>query len=223
MKRKTLMMSLLFAAVAMTGMADVPMPKYHYHALPFPEWFAQKAGLPSGLGLALCLGMLLSLAFVILHYLKVHRKSNCTFLNFVHKQWPRVFLICPLCWAGYFIFFEILPTVELSGVYGGDVSVLVKPDPNESYSQYMERVRRQDNDLCLKCGTKIEHWYWMGRHSGCPKCEKLHEEGICRVCGKEYKRFVGRNREVARGSELGVCDNCINLERKGYPAVGTDL
>ena len=25
-------------------------------------------------------------------------------------------------------------------------------------------------DYCGKCGTKLERWYDMGRHSGCPKC-----------------------------------------------------
>ncbi len=245
MKSKALITALLFAVVKMTAMADVGRPTYHYHALLFPEWLASKAGLPNGL----VRGVLLSLALIILNYIRIRRKSGVTFLPFLRKEWISNIMICLLCLAGclalkaefpiglvlvmslspvfiilnyvrvrtnsgstfllflrkqwinnlmicllclvgcfvFFYFKTVKPGERLAGQFGGRVDVSVKPSPYEAYFQYLERTRRLENDLCLKCGTKMEHWYYMGRHTGCPKCDELY--GTCKECGKEFNRF----------------------------------
>ena len=191
MKSKALITALCFAVANMTAMADVPLPKYYYHALLFPEWLASKAGLPNGLVLWLSL----SLAFIVLNYIRVQRKSGTTFLRFVRKQWINNLMICLLCFVGCLVRYFFLDGQP--SLTGGRVDVLVKPNPNESYFQYRERARRLENDLCLKCGTKMEHWYDRGRvrtgtssRVGCPKCDSCPKCGSLRQVISSQGQFV---------------------------------
>ena len=208
MKRKALITALLFAVVKMTAMADMPRPTYHYHALLFHEWLASKAGLPNGL----VLWVLFSLAFMVLNYIRVRRKSGSTFLRFVRKQWINNLMICLLCFVGCLVRYVVIPDVQPSaqtlvpaatfGGRGGRVDVSVKPNPNESYFQYLERTRRLENDLCLKCGTKMEHWYDMGRHAGCPKCDGCPKCGDVRQVTSSQGQFVHCNNCGYRNNDL---------------------
>ena len=219
MKRKALIMALLFAVVKMEAMADMPRPTYLYHALPYPEWLASKAGMPNGI----VLGVLIALGFIILHYIRVRRKSDITFLLFMRKYWASNLTICLLCLLGCLVRYEVVPEVqEVMAMMGGRVDVSVKPGPNESYFQYRERTRRLDNDLCLKCGMKLEHWHDMGSHTGCPKCDDLYR--TCKECGKEFNYFFRNAHAVAmrvNGESIAedpseLCDACIeNLDTSG--------
>jgi len=209
MKRIALITALLFTVVKMVAMADVPRPTYHYHALPYPEWLATKVGLPNGI----VLGVLISLAFIILNYIRVRRKSDCTFLLFMRKHWASNLTICLLCLVGCIVRYVVAPGVQQGmAMMGGRVDISVEPGPNESYFQYRERTRRLENDLCLTCGMKLEHWYDMGRHSGCPKCDKLY--GTCKECGNEFKRFNrGWHEYEGTKDPNELCDACIVVER----------
>ena len=87
---------------------------------------------------------------------------------------------------------------------GGHIDITVEPKPGESYREYLERTRRLENDLCLACGTKLKHWYFQGRRSGCPKCDDLYR--TCTKCGKE---FFDPSKESGFGSSSDeLCEEC---------------
>lgn len=208
MKIKALITALLLAVVKMVAMADILGPTHHYHALSYPEWLATKAGLPNGV----VLGVLISLGLIILNYIRVRRKSDCTFLLFMRKHWASNLTICLLCLVGCIVRYVVAPAVQQGmAMMGGRVDISVEPSPAESYFQYRERSRRLENDLCIKCGTMLEHWYFEGRHSGCPHCDKLY--GACKECGKAFKRFNrgrhGISAQEGTNDPNELCDACI--------------
>ena len=209
-KRNMIAKCILCAAtafVALCGRADLPRPSYTYHAMWYPTWLIDK--LTDGHGHAVMLAISIVVMFTI--WVLVHnslRRQKRLKAVAALVRWTIMIVVVSggLCviWFG---------KQQVVTIGGGHLVVLVKPSPNESYSQYRERTRRLENDLCLTCGTKLEHWYYRGRHSGCPKCDKLY--GTCKECGKEFKRFnrgwhVYSTQEGTKDPKE-LCDACIEL------------
>ena len=198
MKRKVWLRGLFFLVLCVCASAfwavgvkaDVaPRYEYVYHAMDQAEWdremdrlrHGEKFGVRSWMPeKSLFAGMnrweilacflvpaVLIICFCCLAAKKKIKKMGCGVILLV--------LVCSAAVGG-----AILSSVvrALNALNGGlvtrrnvkKVDILVAPRLKESYDQYQTRVRWINTDCCQECGTGLEHFYFEGHRTVCPKC-----------------------------------------------------
>ena len=181
MMRQTLMMTLLFAVVAMADvepMHDISYPKYtyHYHAVPqkvFNEWQEHKKSVNvtstdsnwntwlEDRKNTMWEKCKTAVRTVLEKYaFEIGGIGLTVFVVFL--LWRLRYKVALLCFLfAAVVLFGLFKPMSSEGV----ITVTVKPNDDESYDQYQTRVYSKNHGLCDVCGKKLR-WY----DGGCPKC-----------------------------------------------------
>lgn len=177
MKKMGRMIMLFFALAALAANADLVRPVTSYRALTESEW-REKLGLrpdyPRSIGMSVF--AILALCDVALVVVLTRRRRIALAIS---ASVCAPLILLPVA----FFALEKSPSKASSAVVlplQDEVvertefsrTIIVGPKVGEPYDEYTTRVRRMENDLCLKCGNRLKHAYRHGHVTYCDECDR---------------------------------------------------